>query len=317
MCQPMKTYLLTHEDFADHVTPDGHPERVERIQAVWAALGDARFDPLIREDAPLVERAHLLRAHPEAYVAAIEAAAPDEGLRSLDPDTHMSPGSLTAARRGAGANIRAVDLVMSGEAGSVFCAVRPPGHHAEKVRAMGFCLFSNAAIAALHAIEAHGLSRVAIMDFDVHHGNGTQDIFWEDDRVMYASTHQFPHYPGTGAASETGLGNIVNAPLAAMTGGREFRSAMEGQILPHLRDFAPELMIISAGFDSHARDPLANLNWVEEDFAWATRELCALARETSGGRVVSTLEGGYDLDGLANSTAVHVEELMAHSEALG
>ena len=311
----MPVLVLTHPASREHVTPPGHPERVARIEAVEAMLARPPFAALPRAEAPAAADKQILRAHAADYVDMIKRSAPAEGLVNLDPDTWMSPGSLEAARRAAGANVAAVEAVVRGEARAAFCAVRPPGHHAERRRAMGFCLFNSAAIGALHAVEALGLSRVAIVDFDVHHGNGTQDIFWSDARVLYASSHQMPLYPGTGAREERGVGNIFNAPLAPMTGGAEMRAAYEDIILPALADFAPELVIISAGFDAHRADPLANLMWVEEDFAWVTREICRIAAATARGRVVSTLEGGYDLDALAASAAAHLEVLMAHAQA--
>ncbi len=306
----MTTVLLTHPACLEHVTPYGHPERVDRLKAILAALKDPDFDALDRREAPRAPDEAILRAHDADYLAEIKAVAPEKGMVALDADTSMSPGSLEAAYRAAGAVVEGVDLLMSGAAGNVFCAIRPPGHHAERDRAMGFCLFSNAAIAALHAVEAHGLNRVAIMDFDVHHGNGSQHILQAEPRVMYTSTHQWPLYPGTGAARETGVGNIVNAPLPAFAGSDAFRAAMNGVILPAIDGFAPELVIISAGFDAHRDDPLANLRLVEDDFAWATERLCDIADDSAGGRVLSTLEGGYDLQALARSTAAHVKVLM-------
>ncbi len=306
----MTTALISHPDCYDHVTPDGHPECVDRLRAVDAVLCSEAFAHLLRAPAPLAEDAHLLRAHPQAHLDRLEAAIPETGDRALDSDTFVSPRSLRAARRAAGANVLAVDMVMSGEARNAFCATRPPGHHAETLRAMGFCLFNNAAIGALHAIEHHGLHRVAIMDFDVHHGNGTQEIFERDGRVFYASTHEWPLYPGTGAADERGAGNILNAPLKAMAGSAEFRAAFDDQVLPALRRFQPQLVYISAGFDAHARDPLSTIQLSERDFVWATNALCDIADAFAGGRVVSTLEGGYDLEGLARSTAAHLRVLM-------
>ncbi len=245
------------------------------------------------------------------YVTAVRDATPKQGLIALDADTSMSPGSFEAALRAAGGAVHAVDEVMSGRAANAFVATRPPGHHAETARPMGFCLFNNAAIAARHAQRKHGIARAAVVDFDVHHGNGSQEIFWSDRTVMYASTHQMPLYPGTGAASERGAHNtVVNAPLRPGDGGSQFRSAFETVILPRLREFAPELIVISAGFDAHARDPLANLNLLEADFEWATRTLIEVARASAGGRVVSVLEGGYDLTALADSAAAHVAALM-------
>jgi acetoin utilization deacetylase AcuC-like enzyme len=249
--------------------------------------------------------------HPEAYVAALEQAAPSEGLSRLDADTLMSPGTLEAAMHAAGGATFAVDEVMSGRVANVFVATRPPGHHAERATPMGFCFFNNAAIAARHAQAAHGAGRVAIVDFDVHHGNGTQDIFWDDASVLYGSTHEMPLYPGTGAASERGAHDqIVNCPLRAGDGGEAFREAFEIAILPRLEAFGPDIVIISAGFDAHRLDPLGSLDLVEADYAWVTRKLLAVARKRCGGRVVSLLEGGYDLDGLSRSVAAHVAALM-------
>ncbi|MGB0927305.1 MAG: histone deacetylase family protein [Pikeienuella sp.] len=306
----MTFVILSHPDCLSHVTPGGHPERVDRLHAVSEALNSEIFANAHREDAPLVEDAAILLAHPASYLDQIVSSAPSDGFKSLDPDTHMSPGTLSAARRAAGANVRAVDLVMTGEASGAFCATRPPGHHAEKTTAMGFCFFANASIAALHAIENHGLSRVAIADFDVHHGNGTQDVFWDDPQVLFASSHQSPLYPGSGMEHETGAGNIHNATLPPMSGGAEFRAAWSEKLLPAIDAFAPELLIISAGFDAHARDPLANLNLTEDDFVWVTHSLMDIADKHCSGRVVSTLEGGYDLTGLAEATAAHVKTLM-------
>lgn len=306
----MTIAILTHPDCFNHITPSGHPERVDRLHAVTEALDAPAFDAALRIEAPLVDDVALLRAHPADYLAMIEACSPAEGHVSLDPDTHMSPGSLVAARRAAGANVKAVDMVMGGEAKAAFCAVRPPGHHAEKVTAMGFCFYANASVAALHAMEAHGLSRVAIADFDVHHGNGTQDVFWNDPRVLFASSHQSPLYPGTGMEDETGAGNVHNATLPPMARGPAFRQVWQDRLLPAIDAHAPELIIISAGFDAHTKDPLANLMVEDEDFAWITAQLCDLADRHCNGRVVSTLEGGYDLDGLATGTAAHVKVLM-------
>ncbi|ESR24751.1 histone deacetylase family protein [Lutibaculum baratangense] len=309
----MPTLLISHPASLGHLVPEGHPERPDRMRAIDRALEAEEFQSLLREVAPLAPIDAALLAHPEDYVRAIEAAAPGEGedLVGVDADTVMSSGSLEAVMRGVGAAMLAVDEVVAGNVSNAFCCTRPPGHHAERRRAMGFCIFNQAAIAAIHAQKAHGLKRVAVMDFDVHHGNGTQDIFWNHEDLFYASTHQMPLYPGTGAARETGAaGNIVNAPLAPGSGGREFREAMEGIVLPALDEFSPELLIISAGFDAHRRDPLASLNFVEEDFAWGTRKLMEVADRSCGGRVVSVLEGGYDLMGLALSTAAHVRTLM-------
>jgi acetoin utilization deacetylase AcuC-like enzyme len=309
----MTTLLVTHPAYACHETPRGHPERVDRILAVETALASPAFEALEREEAPEATFEAIEACHPLRYIEALQRLSPreDEGLAALDADTSMSPGTFEAAQRGAGAAILAVDRVMTGKVRNAFSASRPPGHHAEPERAMGFCFFNNVAIAARHACRGHGAARIAIMDFDVHHGNGTQAIFWNDPAVLYASTHQMPLYPGTGARSETGeAGTIVNAPLRAGQGGQEFREAMAALILPRIRDFAPDLVLVSAGFDAHARDPLGSLNLVEEDFAWATAELMQIADETAGGRLVSVLEGGYDLAALARSSAAHVATLM-------
>jgi acetoin utilization deacetylase AcuC-like enzyme len=307
----MSTLLITHPACLDHLTPSGHPERPDRLRAIERALEDERFQTLAREQAPRGELAMIELCHPREYVEAIQEASPEQGLVRLDADTSMSPGTLEAALRAVGGACRAVDEVMEKKIDNAFCAMRPPGHHTETARPMGFCLFNNAAIAARYAQKKHGAERVAIMDFDVHHGNGTQDIFWADKSVMYSSTHEMPLYPGTGARSERGEYNsIVNAPLRAGDGGEQFRAAMEATVLPRLREFKPDLMIISAGFDAHMRDPLANLNLVEADYTWATQKLMEIADQSAQGRVVSLLEGGYDLQGLANSVAAHVIALM-------
>jgi acetoin utilization deacetylase AcuC-like enzyme len=307
----MRTALLTHPACAGHLTPEGHPECPERLQAVLSALEAEEFAYLIREEAPLAEDAHILRAHPESHLRALTGLSPGSGFAAIDADTFMSPGTLSAARHGAGAIVRAVDMVMAGEVSNAFCAIRPPGHHAETATAMGFCFFGNVVIGARHALEAHGLTRVAIMDFDVHHGNGTQDLVWNDARILFASVQQMPLYPGTGARTERGAHRqIVNAPLPPGAGGAEFRAVMEERVLPSIEAHAPEMVFISAGFDAHARDPLANLNLREADFAWATGKLCDIADRTARGRVVSTLEGGYDLHALAASSAAHVRVLM-------
>jgi len=308
----MTTLLLTHPSSLNHVTPPGHPERLDRYKAITAALQADAFDQLDRTEAPLGDRAEVLRCHPEDYVARIEASMPGEGYRSLDADTHVSPGSLEAAMRGVGGCCAGVDAVMSGAAKNAFVCMRPPGHHAETSTAMGFCLFGNVAIAAKRALDHHGLSRVAVIDFDVHHGNGTQDLLWNEPRALFCSSHQMPLYPGSGAAHETGAsGNIVNVPLDPHTGGEAMRAAYDNVIFPAVRDFQPEMILISAGFDAHQNDPLASLNWSTEDFAWVTGRICDLADHLCDGRIVSTLEGGYDLDGLAAGVSVHVKELMA------
>lgn len=303
-----ETVLVTHAECLEHVTPEGHPERVARLEHVLHAL-----EPLglRRVTAPLAAEADVLRCHPAGYVGDLRAAAPAEGFHQIDGDTFLSPGSLQAAFRAAGAAVRAVDMVLSGEAANAFCAIRPPGHHAERETAMGFCLFGNAAIAARHALDHHGLARVAVVDFDVHHGNGTQDLLWEEPRALVITSQQMPLWPGSGRADETGaFDNVVNTPLPPHSGGREMRAAYEAHAFPRLRAFAPELIVISAGFDAHADDPLAQLNWREDDFALVTRQICAIAAEVCGGRVVSTLEGGYDLKALAASARAHVDELV-------
>ena len=307
----MATLYITHTACLDHRTPAGHPERPDRLRAIESALAADAFKPLVRVEAPAASLDTIALCHPMDYVTAVQDATPQQGLVQIDADTSMSPGSFEAALRGAGGAVHAVDAVMTGKATNAFVAVRPPGHHAETARPMGFCLFNNAAIAARHAQRKHGAERAAIIDFDVHHGNGSQDIFWSDASVMYSSTHQMPLYPGTGAVSESGEHDtIVNAPLRAGDGGSQFRSAFETRILPRLREFKPDLVVISAGFDAHTRDPLANLNLVEADFAWATQKLMEIADASANGRVVSVLEGGYDLQGLAGSTAAHVTALM-------
>jgi acetoin utilization deacetylase AcuC-like enzyme len=307
----VSTLLVTHADCLDHVTPLGHPERPDRVKVVERILEHERFMTLERDQAPLANLDTIALAHPRDYIDMLVASSPESGLVQIDSDTTMSPGSLKAALRSAGGAILAVDDVMPRKVRNAFVATRPPGHHAETAKPMGFCFFNNAAVAARHAQKKWGVGRVAIMDFDVHHGNGTQDIFWNDATVMYASTHEMPLYPGTGAMNETGDKNtIVNAPLRAGDGGGEMREAFEIVILPRMRAFQPDLVIISAGFDAHVRDPLANINCVEADFAWMTRKLMEVADECCSGRVVSLLEGGYDLEGLSRSVAAHVMTLM-------
>ena len=306
----MPTLLLTHPSGLDHRTPAGHPERVDRPRAILRTLDAPRFGALIRQEAPMGRNDDLLRAHPQDYVDSIRAALPDRGEVQLDPDTWMSPGSWDAALHAVGGVCAAVDAVVAGAAQNAFVAMRPPGHHAERATAMGFCLFGQAAIGALRALDHHGLSRVAVLDFDVHHGNGTQDILWNEPRAMFVSSHEMPLYPGTGATSERGAhGQVLNLPLDPGSGGAEMR-ALWTPALAAVEAFAPELIVISAGFDAHEADPLANLRWTEADFVWITNAICDVADRTCGGRVVSSLEGGYDLDALAASVAVHVEVLM-------
>jgi acetoin utilization deacetylase AcuC-like enzyme len=307
----MTTLLYSHPACGEHDPGSMHPESPARLVAVLDALAAPEFTALERREAPPAAREQLTRVHPEAYVDAVFEAIPETGHAGLDADTIVSPGSGEAVRRAAGALCAAVDAVAAGEAGNAFCAVRPPGHHAEAARPMGFCVFNNVAIGALQARAAHGHQRVAVVDFDVHHGNGTQAMFWDDPDLFFGSTHQMPLYPGTGEASERGAhGNIVNLPLAPMSGSGQFRAAMSQTILPALRRFEPDFVLISAGFDAHADDPLAGLQFHEDDYAWATEELLAVAREFCGGRLVSTLEGGYNLEALAASAAAHVAALM-------
>ena len=307
----MTSLLLTHNDCLNHLTPTGHPEQVARLQKLQLELSTPRFSKLQREDAPLADDAHILLAHPATHLERIKSAAPADGSVSLDADTHMSAGSLHAALRAVGANIRAVDAVMQGQVSNAFCAIRPPGHHAEAEKPMGFCLFGNVAIGAKHALENHGADRVAIIDFDVHHGNGTQDLLWDESRILFTSTHQMPLYPGTGAATQTGAHhNILNYPLAEGCSTNTMKAAYDGTILPAIDAFEPDLILISAGFDAHKNDPLAGLEWQVEDFRWLTGRICDLADRHCNGRIVSTLEGGYDLDALTASVAAHVETLM-------
>ena len=308
----MTVALFSHPAGLDHDTGPGHPECPARLRAVMQALEHPDFVPLLREVAPEATVEQLGRAHPPEYVRAILAIQPPPGdVVRLDGDTLMSHGSREAILRGSGAAVAGVDAVMEGWARAAFAAVRPPGHHAERARPMGFCLFNGAAVAALHARARWGLKRVAVVDFDVHHGNGTQDIFQDDSDLMYVSSHQYPCYPGTGAAGERGVdGNILNLPLPPGTAGPGFRAAWERIGLPALHDFKPELLIVSAGFDAHKLDPLADLQLETEDFGWMTDQLLAVADAHCGGRLVSILEGGYDLHALAASAALHVRRLM-------
>jgi acetoin utilization deacetylase AcuC-like enzyme len=307
----LATLFLTHSSARDHDTGDGHPERPARIDAIMTALNAPSFDALQRAEAPAGDFDTICRVHDAAYVEALFEAMPARGLVHLDPDTALSPGTRDAVIRAVGGACHAVDSVCTGTANNAFLAMRPPGHHAERARPMGFCLINTAAVAAFHARARHGLGRVAIVDFDVHHGNGTQDICWNEPDVLYASTHEMPLFPGTGAASERGAHDtIVNVPLVAGTDGTTFREAVEARILPRLLTFKPELIVISAGFDAHRRDPLGHMRLEGADFAWITRALVAVAAQTAGGRIVSVLEGGYDLTGLSEGVAAHVAALM-------
>lgn len=307
----MATLLYTHPACLMHDTGPGHPERPARLQAILAALEGPEFAALQRREAPLASTEDLMLAHPARHVQAVLGAIPDDGLNMLDGDTLVSPGSREAALRAAGAVVAAVDAVIGGTASNAFCAVRPPGHHAEPDRAMGFCLFNNVVVGARRAQQAHGLSRIAIVDFDVHHGNGTETQALADRHLFYASTHQSPLYPGTGMANDPHHPNVINVPLPPRAGSAEFRAAMSAAVLPALRAFEPELVIVSAGFDAHRDDPLAELRLTEDDYAWATEALLAVARDCAGGRLVSALEGGYNLAALARSAAAHVKALMA------
>ncbi|TNE56985.1 MAG: histone deacetylase family protein [Alphaproteobacteria bacterium] len=311
----MTTAFYTHPDCLEHITQPGHPERVDRLVTLMDGFSSEAFSALKRCEPALADLEMITRVHPETYVKEIQNASEgaSEGYVKLDADTAVVSGSWKAALRAAGALVNAVDLVMSAGATNAFCAVRPPGHHAETAQAMGFCLFNNVAIGAAHALAVHGLSRVAILDFDVHHGNGTQEIFQSDPRVFFASSHQMPLYPGSGAASETGVGNIHNLPLAPDAPAADFRDAWT-KLLPELEAFAPEFIFISAGFDAHKADPLSNQNLTDADFVWITEELANIAARCCANRVVSTLEGGYDLDALRSSALAHVKVLMRVSE---
>ncbi len=307
----MSVLLLTHPDCLAHDMGEGHPECPDRLRAVLRALEAEEFADLLRDRPEEARREHLIRVHPPDYVEAILGIRPAPGeMVALDADTMMNHASARAALLAAGAAVRAVDELCGGRVRRVFCATRPPGHHAERRRPMGFCLFSNAVVAARHAQAAHGLARVAICDFDVHHGNGSQDCTQDDPSILFCSSHQMPLYPGTGAAEEVGRGNIFNAPLPPGADGAAFRAAWRDMLLPALDAFAPQLVVVSAGFDAHARDPLAQLRVTEADFAWLTEQLCAVADRHAGGRVASLLEGGYDLPALASSAAAHVRSLM-------
>jgi len=307
----LATLLVEHPVFLEHLVPPGHPERPARLDAIRDRLEEPRFARLRRTLAPEASEKDVLAVHPATEVIAIRESIPTEGIARLDSDTFVSPKSLEAALRAAGAACLGVDLVVAREVENAFCAVRPPGHHAEPDRAMGFCIFNSVAIAARHAQRKHGIGRVAIVDWDVHHGNGTQAAFWSDPTVLYVSTHQAPLYPMTGAESETGVGNIVNVPLKVGTKGDAYRAIFNAKVVPAVERFEPELILISAGFDAHWRDPLAGLALTAEDFGWATTRLREVADRFAGGRIVSVLEGGYDLEGLSESVGAHVAALMA------
>lgn len=313
----MKTLYYSHADFLLHDTGIGHPESADRLRSIADALGTPDFSGLIRPQPPLGTERQIRLVHTQAHIDTVLSAVPRHGLHYLDSDTVLSPGSGKAALRAIGAVCDAVDKILAGEADNAFCAVRPPGHHAESERAMGFCLFNNIAIAAKYARTHHHLQRIAIVDFDVHHGNGTQAAFYEQPAVLYASSHEIPHYPGTGYPSETGVGNIVNVPLAAGDSGAEFRHKYSRIILPTLRAFKPELLLVSAGFDAHRDDPLASIGLVEDDYQWVTQELMEIAGIYCGGRMISILEGGYNLKALAASAAVHVKTLLAYEVHAG
>jgi acetoin utilization deacetylase AcuC-like enzyme len=308
----MTTLLYTHPSCLEHDPGQYHPETPARLKAVLEGLSAPEFAALERREAPQAALDDLIRVHPRRFVERLLAAVPTAGHVGIDADTVMSPQSGEAALRAAGAVAAAVDAVIAGEVDNAFCAVRPPGHHAEPDRAMGFCLFNNVAVGALRARQVHGLARVAVVDFDVHHGNGTQAAFWDDASLFYGSTHQWPLYPGTGSTGETGsANNIVNVPLPPMSGSQAFRLGMTRILLPALDAFAPEMLLISAGFDAHKSDPLAQLLLEEADYTWATEQLLDIARRHARGRVVSTLEGGYDPVALGASAAAHVRVLMS------
>ncbi|HLP70515.1 MAG TPA: histone deacetylase family protein [Rhizobium sp.] len=309
----MTTRLYEHPVFLEHLTPPGHPERPDRLRSINIALEHPAFAPLQRKQAPQANEDAVLLAHPEEHLFSVMRQIPEEEgeINRIETDTYVSPKSLQAALTAIGGAMAAVDAVMAREIANAFVACRPPGHHAEKAKAMGFCLFNTIAIAARHAMRHHGVERVAIVDWDVHHGNGTQDIFWDERAVLFCSTHQMPLYPGTGKKEETGaFGNIVNAPLSPNSGSEHFREAFKARVLPALENFRPDLVLISAGFDAHHRDPLAQLNLVGEDFDWATGRVMEVADKFAHNRVVSLLEGGYDLEGLAESAGMHIMRLM-------
>ena len=304
----MTTAFITHSDCLKHETPPGHPEQVARLKYILEATKDL---DLLRIEAPLATQKNILSVHPQSHIDLINASSPQHGTRSLDGDTHMSPGTISAAYRAAGGAVCAVDTVLSGEAKNAFVAVRPPGHHAETQVPMGFCLFGNIAIAAKHALDFHKLSKVVVVDFDVHHGNGTQDLLWNEPRALTITSHQMPLWPGTGRPEERGeYDNVLNLPLPPNSDGSYMRSMYREKVFPKIRSFSPDLILLSAGFDAHIDDPLAELKWEEDDFVWITREVCNLATDCCSSRVVSILEGGYNLDALAACTKAHIKNLI-------
>ena len=311
----MSTLILSHNDCFNHIEPVGHPEQVKRISKVLDVLKTSRFRNLTWRDAPVATSEQIELCHSTDYVKSIEEIIIDGSITQIDADTYFGEGSLAAAKRAVGANILAVDSVMSGEFNNAFAAIRPPGHHAETSKAMGFCIFGNVAIAAKYALKNYGLERVAVVDFDVHHGNGTQDLLWHEPKTLFCSMHQSPLWPGSGKVDETGaFNNVLNIPIASNTAGDGVRSSFNEIIIPKLEDFKPELLIISAGFDAHISDPLANLELVEEDYEWITHRLCDIVDKHCNGRLVSSLEGGYNLEALAASVAAHVKVLMERSK---
>ncbi|MFL2810968.1 MAG: histone deacetylase family protein [Paracoccaceae bacterium] len=311
----MSTLIISHKDCLSHIEPTGHPEQVMRLLEVVKRLKFEEFKNLIWKEAPIATNEQILLGHSKKYVEFIENIQKSNHITHLDADTYFGKGSLNAAKRGVGANISAVNAVMSGDFNNAFSAIRPPGHHAETEKAMGFCIFGNVAIAAKYAIENHKLKRVAVVDFDVHHGNGTQEILWDDPNVLFVSTHQMPLWPGSGTHEEHGKHqNILNIPIQANTDGPAFRQKFDEIILPRLDSYKPEILIISAGFDAHYKDPLANIELMTEDYEWITHRLCDIADEHADGRLISSLEGGYNLAALAESVAVHVKVLMERSK---
>ena len=311
----MSTLIISHKDCLSHIEPTGHPEQVMRLLEVVKRLKFEEFKNLIWKEAPIATNEQILLGHSKKYVEFIENIQKSNHITHLDADTYFGKGSLNAAKRGVGANISAVNAVMSGDFNNAFSAIRPPGHHAETEKAMGFCIFGNVAIAAKYAIENHKLKRVAVVDFDVHHGNGTQEILWDDPNVLFVSTHQMPLWPGSGTHEEHGKHqNILNIPIQANTDGPAFRQKFDEIILPRLDSYKPEILIISAGFDAHYKDPLANIELMTEDYEWITHRLCDIADKHADGRIISSLEGGYNLAALAESVAVHVKVLMERSK---